>query len=141
MTHLIDTPQVRSVIKTLKAGDPLLDSLREVSEHGRLYISVITHGEVISLISRIEAPAVRTQADQNYKTLIASIGSQNILPIDEAVSMVWAKNCALCTPDQFPEATSEALLVASTAEYYRYKLICSNQSWHAALPDVAFQYV
>lgn len=141
MTHVIDTPQIYSVIKSLRDDDPLREVIQEISRSGRLYISVISHGEVISQISRISESSVRHQADQNYKTLLASIGSKNIIPVDEAVSVVWAKNCALCPVELHADASSEALLVASTAEYYGYTLVCESKPWHKALTGVSFRYV
>lgn len=141
LTHLIDTPQIYGIIKGLEEGDPLLERIKDVSDNGKLFISVISHGEISSQIDRVTDEGLRRIASQRYKQLVASIGTKHLVSFDEPVAAKWAALTTQFTSDDYPSVSSEALMVAATADYYGYNLICDQQDWHKHLPNLQFSYV
>ncbi|WP_282128439.1 hypothetical protein [Roseobacter litoralis] len=141
MTHIIDTVEIFRVVGGVQDGDPLLAAIKDVSQNGKLFISVVSHGEVTSQIERISDEALRKTASQNYKQLVASIGSKRLVNFDEAIAVKWATLTSKFSADEYPDASSEAIMVAATAEYFGYTLICQQEGWHKFLNDTQFLYV
>lgn len=141
MTHLIDTVEIFRIVGGVEDGDPLLEAIKEVSQNGKLFISVISHGEILSQIERVSDEALRKAASQNYKQLIASIGSTRLVSFDSPVASKWATLTSQFSADDYPDASSEAIMVAATAEYFGYTLICQEEGWHKFLKDNKFLYV
>ena len=140
MTHVIDTPELYSVITSLAETDPLMKAIDEISRTGRLYVSAISHGEILGELPRIADRAAREQATSNYSNFIAHIGRSNILPFDTAVARIWGKLCNAVRPDT-EGATAEMLMVAATARANNFRLVCTKQAWHDLSRDIIFEYV
>lgn len=141
MTHLIDTVEIFRIVGGVEDGDPLLEAIKEVSQNGKLFISVVSHGEILSQIERVSDEALRKAASQNYKQLIASIGSTRLVSFDSSVAAKWATLTSQFSAEDYPDASSEAIMVAATAEYFGYTLICQEEGWHKFLIDTKFLYV
>ncbi|WP_299902595.1 PIN domain-containing protein [uncultured Ruegeria sp.] len=141
MTHLIDTVEIFRIVGGVEDGDPLLEAIKEVSQNGKLFISVVSHGEILSQIERVPDEALRKTASQNYKQLIASIGSTRLVSFDSPVAAKWATLTSQFSAEDYPDASSEAIMVAATAEYFGYTLICQEEGWHKFLKDTKFLYV
>lgn len=141
MSHIIHTPIIYSVVrKPLDDGSPLAKTLREVAAKGQLFLSAVSHGNILCEIDRIEEAPLRTEAHQNYGQLLAHVGSSRILPFDEPVSRVWGEIRGIVRPGT-AGASAEALMIAATSQAYGFKMITTHEAWHDILPDVDFCHV
>jgi hypothetical protein len=141
MTHIIDTPEMLRVINSLEDGEPLLDIIKQISSAGSLFISAISHGEVERVIESLVDAAARNQARMQYRQILASIGNQRMHAFDEPVAERWSEICQVVSPQAYPDVSSETLMVAATASYFQYELICQKQTWHQAVPELVYCYV
>lgn len=141
MGYLVDTPEINRIINGLEEIDPLLQTIKRISQTGTLFISAVSHGEVAAQIGRIENKPLQIKAAQRYNRLVSHIGSKNILPFCSNAARSWAELASIVRPGTL-DASAEEMLVAATACFYAYPLICSEKVWHKQLNGVIkFMYV
>lgn len=141
MSHILHTPIVYSIVrKPLAEGSLLASTLHSVNENGQLFLSVVSHGNILCEIERIEEASLRDEARQNYGQLLAYVGSTRILPFDEPISRVWGEIRGIVRPGT-AGASAEALMIAATSQGYGFKMISAHEPWHDHLPDVEFCHV
>lgn len=129
MNYLFDTCVISEVIWP----KPVAKEFRwlEQTPNDRIYLSVLTLGELRKGILRLEDPrkAHRLQAwlDNDVRTRFGS----HILPVDEEVALEWGKLCVETEAGGHPLLTVDALL-AVTAIVHHLTLVTRNTT------DVAF---
>ena len=142
MTHVIDTLELYRLVSDPRKNTKLAEMLGHVNETGRLFMSVVSHGEVRRLVFLRPTLALRNITEADYNKVLRFLGPDRLIDFDERVAETWAEMTAQIPAEDYPGVSSEELMVAATARHYNYSLITSSpKDWHQVLTDLNFAYV
>ena len=131
MNYLFDTCVISEVIRP-KPAAKVLRWLEQIP-NDRIYLSVITLGELRKGILRLEDSRKAQRLQTWLDTEVRARFQERLLPIDANVALEWGKVCAEAERSGHPRPSIDALL-AATAITHHLTLVTRNTA------DVAFTH-
>lgn len=129
MNYLFDTCVISEVVRPKPAARVL--RWLEAVPNDRIYLSVLTLGELRKGILRLDDAAKARRLQTWLDTEVRGRFQSRLLPVDAEVSLEWGKLCATSERAGHPRPAIDALL-AATAITHHLTLVTRNTA------DVAF---
>lgn len=125
LNYLLDTCVISEFVKP-KPERRVLDWLNSI-ESERVFLSVVTLGEIQAGISGQRNANRRTELEEWLNVDLAAQFANRILPLDEAVFKTWGQLTAHLKQVGKPMSIMDSL-IAATALYHKMTLVTRNLS-------------
>ena len=125
MSFLLDTNVVSEWVKP--RPDPHVVAWLDEVDEDRVFLSVVTLGELRQGIERLAAGRRRERLDEWLREELPQRFESRVLPIDAAVAGAWGTIVAYRERSGRPISTMDAFM-AATAEVHRLTLVTRNAS-------------